>query len=262
MRVLRLIGALAVIAAGPAFAEPAVSVVGNEFRITRADGSVAAGEDVVGAVLSVAVGNGAVHDIRIDAVEKDPDDPDITLYGLSYRDPASGAWADLCEPDPKGRRRGFPLPGAWTATGEYRPDAPGFVLTCTSGAQGKCVRFGYKPWKDGVNGVPMRDLYQACTRMVRADYCGDGVGTTRNGMLIDLYDRFGIQNENKDAPLSFEAGWGPDGAVCVARVRVPENTSLDALVHSCPQKLAGRTGADCSAERALTLPGVLIRNKS
>ena len=43
----------------------------------------------------------------------------------------------------------------------------GFTLTCATGAQGKCVRFGYKPWKTLSNGVVLADYHQACVRLVR-----------------------------------------------------------------------------------------------
>ena len=47
---------------------------------------------------------------------------------------------------------------------------PGVLeLTCTGGAQAKCVRFGYRPWETGPDGRPMRGLYNACVRMVRAE---------------------------------------------------------------------------------------------
>jgi ADYC domain-containing protein len=47
------------------------------------------------------------------------------------------------------------------------------------------VRFGYKPWREAA-GKPRWDYHQACVRMVRADYAGDGIGHTRDGTLIDL----------------------------------------------------------------------------
>ena len=80
--------------------------------------------------------------------------------------------------------------------------------------------------------------------MVRADYAGDGKGTTRDGQQIDLYDRLGIQQSDNDPAFEFEAGWGRDGAVCVRHVRVKENVTLDAL-EQLPS-LRGRTGAVCT----------------
>ena len=84
--------------------------------------------------------------------------------------------------------------------------------------------------------------------MVRADYAGDGIGHTRDGTLIDLSDRLGIQRPGDDPPgraLAFEAAWGPDGAVCVRHTRIPELLSTDELAERYPQ-LAGKIGPDCS----------------
>ncbi len=89
-----------------------------------------------------------------------------------------------------------------------------FFITCTGGAEGKCVRFGYKPWRQ-VPRASLAPYYQTCVRLVRADYCGDGTGHTRNGTPIDIFDKIGIQRDEAAPGLTFEAAWGPDGAVCV-----------------------------------------------
>jgi hypothetical protein len=104
----------------------------------------------------------------------------------------------------------------------------GFTLTCASGAQGKCVRFA--------------DYHQACIRLVRADYCGNQ-GTTKDGMLIDVYDKIGIwaADEAADPSLRFKAAWDANGAICVAHTRVPENVTLERLAEECP-RLRGHLG--------------------
>ena len=71
---------------------------------------------------------------------------------------------------------------------EHR-DQNAFALICTGGAIGKCVRWGYKPWRSGPDGVALWDYHQACVRMVRADYGGDGVGHTRDNTPVDVFDR-------------------------------------------------------------------------
>jgi hypothetical protein len=35
---------------------------------------------------------------------------------------------------------------------------------------------GYKPWGHAPEGTSLAAYYQTCVRLVRADYCGDGVG--------------------------------------------------------------------------------------
>jgi hypothetical protein len=58
----------------------------------------------------------------------------------------------------------------------------------------------------------------------------------------------------------FEAGWSPDGAVCVRHVRVKENTSLAALEEKYPQ-LKGRTGNICT-EVFARAHGAILFNRS
>jgi hypothetical protein len=220
-----------------------VAVVGTEFRVTLADGRVLAQEDLVGMVLAVSDDVA----VRIDSVERDPGDPEgeIVLYGLSRLDPATGEARNLCRPDPDGRRLGFPLAGVWTADGRHVRSDTRFSLTCTSGTEGKCVRFGYRPWRTRPDGISLWDLHQACTRLLRADYCGDGQPHTRDGTRIALYDRLGIQPDGPTPGMSFEAAWGPDGAVCVRRVRWPDLLSLDTLAATCPRLTPDRLGPTC-----------------
>ncbi len=241
------IGLLAVAAgASPAAAQVrSVEIENSTFRITLEDGRVLAQESLPGTVLALGDGSGRQRTIRIDAVERDPRDPagEVVLYTLSEPDPA-GNWHNLCEPDPDGRRLGFPLPGAFTPDGRYMPGPGRLLLTCTGGAEGKCIRFGYKPWRQAPGGASLESYYQACVRLVRADYCGDGVGHTRNGTPIDIFDRIGIQRDESAPGMSFEAAFGPDGAVCVRHTRLSDVLQSDALGAACP-RLAGHIGESC-----------------
>jgi hypothetical protein len=243
---------------------PKLRVVGTQFHLTTAEGRVLVGSDLIGAVLMVGDATGDQLPVRIEAVRPDPRDPsgETTLYTFAVEDPLTGAWHNPCTPDADGLTMGFPLSGIWTSTGEHLPSEDAFSLTCTSGASAKCVRMGYKPWKTAKDGTPLWDYHQACVRMVRADYCGNGAGHTREGLQIDVYDRLDIQTADPAPTMSFEAAWGPDGAVCVHKVRVPEAASLDALVHACPQRLAGKTGTYCTEEAALRSSETLILNAS
>lgn len=223
-----------------------VAIEGTRFHITLSDGTVLPQQKLPGTVLSMGDGSGSQRRIRIDAVEQDARDSagEVMLYTLSEQDAASGEWRNVCQPDPDGRRLAFPLPGAFTSDMRH-VDAPGrFLITCTGGAEGKCIRFGYKPWRQGPNGVSLAAYYQACVRMVRADYCGDGVGHTRNGTPIDLFDRIGIQADEPAPGMSLEAAFGPRGAVCVRHTRLPEVLSTAALRETCPM-LAEHVGEAC-----------------
>ncbi len=254
--------------AGEEGQEPAavvgVEVHGTTFQVRLADGRALGPRELVGATLAAADEAGRSLTVRVDAVTPDPRDPagEVLLYQMMALG-ADGAWRELCDPDPAGERWAFPLAGRWTASGEHLPAAPGvFNVTCSSGAVGKCVRFGYKPWATGPDGTLLWAHHQACVRMMRADYCGDGRSFTRDGTLIDLYDRLGLQRDEPGPGMRFEAGWGADGATCVARVRIPENATLEGLARRCPGRLAEKVGAACTEEEARRSHATLLLNKS
>ena len=222
-----------------------VQAEGTEFVVLLADGRMLRSRDLVGATLVIAL-NGQGVRVRIDAVERDPDarNGPVWLHTLSAQT-SDGTWQNLCGPSPDGLMEDAP-PGI-------------FELVCTSGGQGKCVRFGYLPWNTA-HAIPLRDLYNACIRMVRADYCGNGTPTTKDGQQIDIYVDRGIQKPENAAGMDFEAGWTPEGATCVRHVRVKENVSLESLVAACP-KLAGKVGLSCN-EEAARASGARLFNRS
>src|SRR5262245_11189473 len=240
---------------GPA---PSIDVVGTTLRVRLADGSTREGPALVGAVLAIA-GGGQTIRVRIAAAEPDPSDPqgEILLYDFRLITPRGEE--PLCAPDADGRRVGFPLAGRSDPAGILSSsDGSVFELACTSGAQGKCARLGYAPWRRAPDGRSMLDSYNACVRLLRGDYCGDGRPFTRDGTLVDIYDRLGIHSSDDDPSLTFEAAWDPKGAVCVAHTRLPDIIDLEALGRTCP-RLVGRLGpADCSENT----PGGLIFNRS
>ena len=240
-----------------------VEIQGTAFAVRLTDGHVLAQQELVGAILEVSDDRGQPLTVRIDGFVVDPKDPEreVVLYRLMALG-EDGAWRELCYPDPDGGRWAFPLAGVWTAAGEHQARPTAFNVTCSSGAIGKCVRFGYKPWQRLPDGTELWDHHQACVRMARADYCGDGRSFTRDGTLIDLYDRLGIQRGEPTPGMRFEAGWSKDGASCVARVRIPEKVTLEELAGRCPERLAARVGSACTEDRALQLPTTLLLNKS
>jgi hypothetical protein len=228
---------------------PSLEVVATKFRITMPDGRVLASPDLVGAVLDATDEMGRTIRVRLDAVTRDPSDRDgdISLHRFSVPDAATGSWRDFCTPGPDGTVAGFPLAGSWTKDGRHESAGSGFIITCTSGAIGKCVRMGYKPWRK-FKGDSLWDYHQACVRAVRADYGGNGAGHTRDGTLIDIWDRLGIQPPAPDPrspALEFEAAWGPNGAICVRRTRIADLLSTAELAALYP-RLTDKIGPDCS----------------
>jgi hypothetical protein len=98
--------------------------------------------------------------------------------------------------------------------------------------------------------------------MVRADYGGDDRPATRDGTVIDAYDRFGIQMPEATDAMPFEAAWGRNGAVCVAHPRIAENVSLDELGRRYPILRGGLGPEACTEEAMRHRPDVLLFNRS
>jgi ADYC domain len=222
---------------------------GAELMLKLDDGRSLRRQDLIGLKLVLPQGG----EIRIDGVEEEPNarGGPLPLYRLSVHAPSAPDAGDLCQPDAGGRRAALAMPDG----------SGGFSFTCTSGAEAKCVLMGYRPW-DATQTLPLRDLHRACMRMLRADYGGDDHPTTRNGTLIDIYDRFEIQKAEMVGEMAFEAAWGPDGAVCVAHPRIAENVSLEELAKRYPH-LVGRLGPqDCTDEAMRAYPQALLFNRS
>jgi hypothetical protein len=172
-------------------------------------------------------------------------------------------------PDP----RALAVRGAWDASGA-RQEAPGkLTFACENGAITKCIQWGYKPWEHRA-GQSLADLHQACTRMARADYCGNGRSHTHEDTAIDMYDGLGVLAKTTEASAdweparaSFEAAWAPDGATCLAHTR--DGRPLEMVVQECPERLrAGAAlelgkGERCTVRRTDVSPGsALLRNLS
>jgi hypothetical protein len=248
-------------AAEPPLGDPGVRVTGTTFHVFR-DGHELAQDALVGAEFVLRDDQGVRQVVRIDEAVRDPADRagEIMLYRLSVRNPQTGEWQNMCRPGPDGIAMGFPIEGSWTADGRHVHDNS-LAMTCSAGAIGKCIRYGYKPWAAGPNGAALWDYHQACTRMVRADYCGDGTSWTRDGMAIDLFDRLGIQVPDTTDTMQFEAAWDARGAVCVSHTRVQSRITLDALLKHCPDRLRIAPAA-CTDAATAGRDDVLIRNES
>lgn len=99
----------------------------------------------------------------------------------------------------------------------YAPPGDSAFLACISGATGKSISFGYQPWEHG------EGAHLAATRMLRADYCGDGMAHTTVGTPIRLQDSLGVwTNPPPAGAYEVEAVWSPDtgAAICLTEPRL------------------------------------------
>ncbi len=239
--------------------EERLHVEGTKLHVTQADGSALSGADLIGRDVSFDLPGGRAVTLRIAAVTPDPQVPsgEILLYRFLFQNEADDTWRALCPPAPDGRQVGFALSGEWDANGRYRPQADEVTLVCASSAIGKCLRMGYRLWGEAADGTPNHLYHQACTRAVRADYCGDGTSYTRDGTPLRLGDRIGVLHADDSADALFEGLWGADGALCLARPRLPDTHGLDDLVAACP-RLESKVGDACRAEQLSDRKGALL----
>lgn len=223
-----------------------LTVEGSAFVLTMAGGRVLRGTQLAGATVYLALGANEVAPLKLASIVADKEYPDILHHDFQTSD-GKGGWQPACAPDAYGESWGFPV-----ALPEGHPGREhAITITCSSGAVGKCSRFGYRPWAQGPDGEDLMPLHAACVRMVRADYCGDGGAHTRERTTIDVYDDLAIQTRSltDDTNFAFEAGWTEAGAVCVHHTRWSDLLSRRQLLAQCPS-LATAPVCDEASARA------------
>ena len=143
---------------------------------------------------------------------------------------------------------GMFVPGAWDETGAHVAERGTLTYACMDGVIAKCVDWGYAPWTVG------SELHATCTRLARADYCGDGRSWTMNGTLIDVYDARGVLEPLHDPEFSFEAAWAEHGAVCVHATRYDiVDAAGQSVVPECLATLPECTSLDEAIELGATM---------
>lgn len=190
----------------------------------------------------------------------------VYLPGRGYVVHYDGTGNKLCPyttEHPEGA--GMPIAGTWTRFGGHSLNDRSFTFACFDGVIAKCIEWGIVPWRDvsgvtiaGIGGtVPGVSLHQACTRMARADYCGDGISRTMNGTAVHYYSVFNTSlglvgwqpppgtwydPDHEADPryrMFFEAAWRPatqpgqPGAICLSKKR----WSTIPLDGYCPDQL-------------------------
>ncbi|MBL9102980.1 MAG: hypothetical protein JNL82_18695 [Myxococcales bacterium] len=188
------------------------------------------GPDFVGATMSLVAGS-TEYTLRFDEIYENPGQPGsgVWFHKVYIREGEDGDWQSLCYDNLGQPTDSVLLKNAWDYTTGARIDNPSaMTIACRHAVLAKCVEWGYIPWQtatmcdeNGQNCAPtsLADHHQACTRMARADYCGNGHSYTFNGTPIDVYDaltpRLQTSSSTGLTGWGVEAEWGPDGANCV-----------------------------------------------
>jgi hypothetical protein len=227
----------------------------------------------VGRVLQGTSSEGQGVEVAICEAEVEGGEEEMTWYRVEAWNPVAQAWENPCKASGSMTRpRALAVGGVWDGSGAHQEEKGKLTLACEGGVINKCIRWGYKPWatRDGKSLAP---LHQACTRMARADYCGNGVSHTREGTTIDMYDVLGVQQPSTEASAgwdparaTFEAAWGAEGAVCMARTR--DGRGLEEIEKECPGRFTkGKAvevgqGERCTLKRVgESLQGALLKNR-
>lgn len=174
------------------------------------------------------------------------------LYRVRIHWP-SGTPTELCAPSAgtAGWAWAVPVRGLFDAQGGRQDSSTGFTLGCDAGVIAKCYRWGYKPWLDGAPSGAVTAAHHACTRMARADYCGNGTSYTQDGTSIRLWDSV-VPNitpapttEASAVGMTFEAGWKTTGPACLSHWRWKHLTASCVNLTPPAYDSAGRIVNDC-----------------
>jgi hypothetical protein len=213
-------------------------------------GEVLKGSDLVGITFQTIIPSMDPIEVRIEALEVRPalkSDHAVHRYTIAYNLVHEPGWTYACGVDRSGVPiKAIPLEELWdyrqgVPGGGSRLHTPGWVtFACEGFALAECVDLGYLAW-NVEDGHPPTMYHQACTRMIRADYCGDGRSFSPDYAMVDVYDARGIQTLSVGTlpnPWYTEAEWTEHGARCVRRGRsmlIPFN----ACPFEIPKKLCG-----------------------
>jgi hypothetical protein len=186
--------------------------------------------------------------------------------------PVNGQWKSACAVPPSidpaypsdPQPTAIAVPGLWgTALPQYYTDGEhghldtDYTFACSSGVVNKCTYWGYDPTQsqsltpDG--GAPATtsgvQIFDNCTHLAQADYCGDNVSHTKDGTRIRVYDIFNPLPAHQPG-YRFEAVWGLSqtqqidgiyswsGATCVSALRIAALPANACLTHVAAQRNA------------------------
>ena len=171
------------------------------------------------------------------------------LYTFQTLD-ENGQPSHVCDADASGSHAAIPVRNITVnrVTGDVNPRSSTAYLACTSGAIGKAITWGYKPWQRSLPD------FEVATRMVRADYCFNGGSWTTEGTALQVRDSYNINDFAIDSEPT-EVVWTTTGAACLTQPR--------SVTYAAPQvTCGGQTLAVCPANVTLaTYPNALFWTK-
>lgn len=233
-----------------------VHLNGTELRGTP-EGSVEIGDDDMIGIKSLAtLSDQSTIEVKIDDVDLIDS---RYYYTVSYTTDHGSSWQLLCGEVSSIPVQALLLTNRWdNVTGARITDSDMITVACQGSALAKCAEWGYAPWAADIvesdagnvnqHNIPLAELHQACTRMVRGDYCGDGTPHTFAGTMINVWDHFKRQERDTGSTMPFEAEWSPDGAVCIKHTRWRQSSSnptYDHIMTNCSSRWAGPSSTTC-----------------
>nr|MCU0687371.1 ADYC domain-containing protein [Polyangiaceae bacterium] len=163
------------------------SLDGSELVAIDGGGNSLRGAALVGAELPGQLSSGGSVALHVEAARTAGG---IWFYEITY--PTIEGPQPLCGLDANNAPiEAIPLAGRWdyrqgvAGGGSWINDAQSYTLACRGAVLAKCTELGYKPWAQS-GSTALRPYHQACTRMMRADYCGDGTAYTMTGTPINV----------------------------------------------------------------------------
>lgn len=240
-----------------------VTLDGSQLKVKGPGASQTQENKAIGIAFTGTVDDGTELTLQVESVERGSGEwKDVYRYTVSYH--ALDGVKPLCGVDSNGDAvKALALSGRWdyregvAGGGSHIEDAALFTFACDGYVIAKCVDMGYVPWRPvlactrpgGCNRMTLVQAHQACTRMLRADYCGDGASHTQDGVAINVHDAFGIRTDDLD--WAWEAEWDESGARCAVAGRLPSQP-----VPPCAAPLSAVP--ECGAPEHLLLGTLLI----
>jgi hypothetical protein len=193
------------------------SLNGTSLNGTSLNGTSLNGADLVGSIWAGSLSSGEAISLRLDSfTQLGGANADVSAYGVSYE--TQSGWEPLCGLDANAQPvLAIPMMGTWNyqqgvaGGGSFTASSTSFTFACRTTAIAKCVELGYKPWHNVAGtSTSLQDHLVACTRALRADYCGDGTPHTVTGTSINIYDAVDVQADTES--WAVEAEWTASGA--------------------------------------------------